>query len=82
MILANVAVARELERGARATLYRVHGKPEEKKLDAACSRRSTRSASAADSRRGAATRDLQRHRRPRCGRAERGRSSSRWSCAR
>jgi ribonuclease R len=33
MILANVAVARELERRKVGTLYRVHGQPEEKKLD-------------------------------------------------
>jgi ribonuclease R len=32
MILANVAVAKELERSRVGTLYRVHGKPEEKKL--------------------------------------------------
>ncbi len=32
MILANVAVARELETRGIGTLYRVHGKPEEKKL--------------------------------------------------
>ena len=35
MILANVAVARELEKRGVGTLYRVHGKPEEKKLNAA-----------------------------------------------
>ncbi len=33
MILANVAVARELEKRGVGTLYRVHGKPEEKKID-------------------------------------------------
>ncbi len=33
MILANVAVARELEQKGVGTLYRVHGKPEEKKID-------------------------------------------------
>jgi ribonuclease R len=33
MILANVAVARELESRRVGTLYRVHGKPEDKKLD-------------------------------------------------
>ena len=33
MILANVAVARELGERGRATLYRVHGRPEEDKLD-------------------------------------------------
>jgi ribonuclease R len=33
MILANVAVARELEKRRVGTLYRVHGKPEEKKID-------------------------------------------------
>ncbi|HTV78740.1 MAG TPA: ribonuclease R [Steroidobacteraceae bacterium] len=33
MILANVAVARELGRTKTPTLYRVHGKPEEEKLD-------------------------------------------------
>jgi ribonuclease R len=33
MILANVAVARELEKRGVGTLYRVHGAPEEKKLD-------------------------------------------------
>ncbi len=33
MILANVAVARELERRQVGTLYRVHGEPEERKLD-------------------------------------------------
>jgi ribonuclease R len=33
MILANVAVARELERTKTPTLYRVHGQPEEEKLD-------------------------------------------------
>jgi ribonuclease R len=33
MILANVAVARELESRRVGTLYRVHGKPEEKKLN-------------------------------------------------
>jgi ribonuclease R len=33
MILANVAVARELETRRTGTLYRVHGKPEERKLD-------------------------------------------------
>jgi ribonuclease R len=33
MILANVAVARELELRRIGTLYRVHGKPEEKKLN-------------------------------------------------
>jgi ribonuclease R len=32
MILANVAVARELERAGTGTLYRVHGTPEEKKI--------------------------------------------------
>src|SRR5262245_49800801 len=32
MILANVAVAHELERRGVGTLYRVHGKPEDKKL--------------------------------------------------
>jgi ribonuclease R len=32
MILANVAVARELEHARQGTLYRVHGRPEEKKL--------------------------------------------------
>ncbi len=33
MILANVAVARELEKSRVGTLYRVHGKPEEKKIN-------------------------------------------------
>jgi ribonuclease R len=33
MILANVAVAQELEKTRTPTLYRVHGKPEELKLD-------------------------------------------------
>ncbi len=33
MILANVAVARELGATKTATLYRVHGKPDEEKLD-------------------------------------------------
>src|ERR1044071_1556274 len=33
MILANVAVARELESRRIGTLYRVHGKPEDKKLN-------------------------------------------------
>jgi ribonuclease R len=33
MIAANVVVARELERRKLGTLYRVHGQPEEKKLD-------------------------------------------------
>jgi ribonuclease R len=33
MILANEAVARELEKRAVGTLYRVHAKPEEKKID-------------------------------------------------
>ena len=33
MILANVAVAHELEKTRTPTLYRVHGKPEEQKLD-------------------------------------------------
>lgn len=33
MILANVAVAQELEKHKVGTLYRVHGQPEEKKLD-------------------------------------------------
>ncbi len=33
MILANVAVARELESRHIGTLYRVHGKPEQRKLD-------------------------------------------------
>ena len=33
MILANVAVARELQRTAAPALYRVHGQPEEEKLD-------------------------------------------------
>ncbi len=33
MILANVAVARELGKRGVGTLYRVHGKPEEKKLN-------------------------------------------------
>jgi ribonuclease R len=33
MILANVAVARELGRTQTPTLYRVHGQPEEEKLD-------------------------------------------------
>jgi ribonuclease R len=33
MILANVAVARELESRRIGTLYRVHGRPEEKKLN-------------------------------------------------
>ncbi|MEZ5474828.1 MAG: ribonuclease R [Steroidobacteraceae bacterium] len=33
MILANVAVARELENRQIGTLYRVHGEPEERKLD-------------------------------------------------
>jgi ribonuclease R len=33
MILANVAVARELETRGVGTLYRVHGKPEEKKIN-------------------------------------------------
>jgi ribonuclease R len=33
MILANVAVARELGHTKTATLYRVHGKPDEEKLD-------------------------------------------------
>ena len=33
MILANVAVARELEESKTGTLYRVHGTPEETKLD-------------------------------------------------
>jgi ribonuclease R len=33
MILANVAVARELGHTKSATLYRVHGKPDEEKLD-------------------------------------------------
>ncbi len=33
MILANVAVARELELRRIGTLYRVHGKPEERKLN-------------------------------------------------
>ncbi len=33
MILANVAVARELGQTKTPTLYRVHGKPEEEKLD-------------------------------------------------
>jgi ribonuclease R len=33
MILANVAVAHELEQKGVGTLYRVHGKPEDKKID-------------------------------------------------
>ncbi len=33
MILANVAVARELDLRGVGTLYRVHGKPDEKKID-------------------------------------------------
>jgi ribonuclease R len=33
MILANVAVARELEKRGVGTLYRVHGRPEEKKIN-------------------------------------------------
>jgi ribonuclease R len=33
MIMANVAVAHELEKTHTPTLYRVHGKPEEQKLD-------------------------------------------------
>ena len=33
MIMANVAVAHELEQTRTPTLYRVHGKPEEQKLD-------------------------------------------------
>ena len=33
MILANVAVARELGKRGVGTLYRVHGKPEDKKID-------------------------------------------------
>ena len=33
MILANVAVAQELEKTRTPTLYRIHGKPEEQKLD-------------------------------------------------
>jgi ribonuclease R len=33
MILANVAVARELDHTKTPTLYRVHGKPDEEKLD-------------------------------------------------
>ena len=33
MIMANVAVAQELEKTHTPTLYRVHGKPEEQKLD-------------------------------------------------
>jgi ribonuclease R len=33
MILANVAVARELEKRGVGTLFRVHGRPEEKKLN-------------------------------------------------
>ncbi len=33
MIVANVAVARELSRTGAPTLYRVHGQPEEEKLD-------------------------------------------------
>jgi ribonuclease R len=33
MIMANVAVAQELEKAHTPTLYRVHGKPEEQKLD-------------------------------------------------
>ena len=33
MILANVAVARELEKQRVGTLYRVHGKPEERKIN-------------------------------------------------
>jgi ribonuclease R len=33
MILANVAVAHELEKARVGTLYRVHGRPEEKKLN-------------------------------------------------
>jgi ribonuclease R len=33
MILANVAVARELEKTQTGTLYRVHGQPEEEKLN-------------------------------------------------
>ncbi len=33
MILANVAVAQELEKRGVGTLYRVHGKPEEKKIN-------------------------------------------------
>jgi len=33
MILANVAVAHELEKRGVGTLYRVHGKPEEKKIN-------------------------------------------------
>jgi ribonuclease R len=33
MILANVAVAQELEKRRTGTLYRVHGRPEEEKLD-------------------------------------------------
>jgi ribonuclease R len=33
MILANVAVARELDKRGVGTLYRVHGKPEEKKIN-------------------------------------------------
>jgi ribonuclease R len=34
MILANVAVAHELEKARVGTLYRVHGRPEEKKINA------------------------------------------------
>ncbi|TLY57959.1 MAG: ribonuclease R, partial [Gammaproteobacteria bacterium] len=33
MIMANVAVARELEKAHTPTLYRVHGQPDEQKLD-------------------------------------------------
>src|SRR6202008_4512682 len=33
MIMANVAVARELEKTHTPTLYRVHGLPEDEKLD-------------------------------------------------
>lgn len=33
MVLANIAVAEELEKHHKPTLYRVHGKPEEQKLD-------------------------------------------------
>ena len=33
MVSANVAVAAELSRSNTPTLYRVHGKPEEQKLD-------------------------------------------------
>ena len=76
MILANVAVAHELEKRGVGTLYRVHGKPEEKKLNVLLETLNALGIAAGVAR-GRAAPGFPRHHRPARRTPRNGRSSSR-----